>query len=285
MISVNYKEIKDRAYKDNNGHGLKFEDYVIERYGLIKETDKTAPFDAYTKGGSPISIKFSNPKNDLVFSDIFRQARMEAKGFYLVVGLWSESNIIVDEIYIIPIHSSTWRNYFDNDLVDEYEKMLRFTEEHEKQLWDDEKDRIGELWKQQTSNIIRPRFRWQLNDSTGKIERRIQCAMRHNSFREEFIESGKYKFNRQSGGSLIDSGSYEYKETEEEEIVEDTKYGKKITRRKITREYKGKYTVEFLQSLGVPEELYEDEGMINHYKHRAYLEQIGRENRRLNGKG
>ena len=55
---------------------------------------------------------------------------------------------------------------------------------------------------------------------------------------EEFIESGKYKFTRKPGGSLIDSGSYEYKETEEEEIVEDTKYGKKITKRKITREYK-----------------------------------------------
>lgn len=274
-----YKLIKDREYKDNNGHGLKFEDYVVKRYGLIKETNKTAPFDAYTKSGTPISIKFSNPKNDLVFSDMFRQARMEAKGFYLIVGLWSESNIIVDDIYIIPIYSSTWKNYFDNDLVDEYEEMLQFTEQYERQLWDDERDRLGKLWEQQTSNIIRPRCRWQSDKSTGKIERRIQCAMRHNSFMEEFIESGKYKFVRKPGGSLIESGDYEYKETEEEEIVEDTKYGKKITKRKVTREYEGKYTVEFLQSLGVPEEFYEDEVIVNHYKYRAYLENIGRKNK------
>lgn len=234
---------KGRKRKEYQTHGFKFEDYVIEEYGLIKEANYTAAWDAYTNNGIPVSIKTSEIDSEICFGDIFRQARMEVKGFYLIVGFWEGTTSNIKDIYILPIKSKDWHKMFDEEAIEHLENMLDtagngdYYNKEDKELWDNLRDKCKKIWKNNTLNIMRPRFRWVKpakdyeNEEEGK--HRIQCSIRYNSFMDNFINNDYFKKYRHD---YNENSSYEYtKYTKviETKTVEDTKYGKKITETKI----------------------------------------------------
>ena len=236
---------KSNKRTEHQAHGFKFEDYVIEKYGLIKETNYTAAWDAYTKNGIPVSIKTSEIGSEICFGDIFRQASIEVNWFYLVIGFWEDTKSNIQDVYIIPIKSKDWKKMFDEEVIKHLENMLdiagngSYYNKEDEELWISLREECKKIWKNNTLNIMRPRFRWVRPDENCEDEdkgrHRIQCAIRYNSFMDNFINNDyfkKYRYN------YNENPSYESTKVTETRTVEDTKYGKKITETKITETIK-----------------------------------------------
>lgn len=232
---------KGKKRKEYQAHGFKFEDYVIEEYGLIKEANYTAEWDAYTNNGIPVSIKTSEIDSEICFGDIFRQARIEVNGFYLVIGFWEGITSNIKDIYVLPIKSKDWHKMFNEEAIEHLRNMLNiagngdYYNKEDKELWDNLRDKCKEVWENNTLNIMRPRFRWVKpakdyeNEEEGK--HRIQCSIRYNSFMDNFINNDYFKKYRYDYNK---NSSYKYTKVTETKTIEDTKYGKKITETKIT---------------------------------------------------
>ncbi len=232
---------KGKKRKEHQAHGFKFEDYVIEEYGLIKEANYTAEWDAYTNNGIPVSIKTSEIDSEICFGDIFRQASIEVNGFYLVIGFWEGITSNIKDIYVLPIKSKDWHKIFNEEAIEHLRNMLDiagngdYYNKEDKELWDNLRDKCKEVWENNTLNIMRPRFRWVKptkdyeDEDEGK--HRIQCAIRYNSFMDNFINNDYFKKYRYDYNK---NSSYKYTKVTETKTVEDTKYGKKITETKIT---------------------------------------------------
>lgn len=255
-------KLKSGNRSERQSHGFEFEDYIIKKHGLIKEKDYTAVWDAHTKSGIPVSIKISEIDSEICFGDIFRQAKMEVNGFYLIIGFWKDDTSNIQDVYIIPIKSKAWSKMFDEEAVKHLENMLdtagngNYHNKEDKELWVGLRDECKKVWKNNTLNILRPRFRW-VEPDEGK--HRIQCAIRYNSFVDNFINNDyfkKYVYNYDKPSSC------KYTEVTETTITEDTKYGKSVTETKTIK------TIEV------------DEAIQAHLRWQEVLKKKGEANRR-----
>lgn len=235
-----------RKDTEQQAHGFKFEDYIIYKYGLIKDKNRTSPWDAHTSKGIPVSIKNSGRgSSDIVFGDIFRQARMKEDRFILIIGFWEESWQNLTDMYIIPIMAKDWTSMFNLDAVNHYENMLKISHRAEnidnQDLWENLRDQ-GKVIEESSGTIMQGRCRWSPEKSkkTGLRGHRIQCAINRNDFDNHFIKSGKYNLRYRDLRPLRDEyimfveRTTETTKTTYTKITEDTKYGKKITETKVT---------------------------------------------------
>lgn len=265
--------------KEQQKHGFLFEKYVINKYNLIKEKDYVGEFDAYTKIGVPLSVKAANKKNDIALGDIFRQANLNREEFYLVIGFHDAKQGTRDnpaeitlkdfyEMYIIKIKRKQWIEFFNQELVNEYKKMVEdlgdcdYYDENHRSEWETRYNEIYEKWLKSGYKTIRPRNRWVKPSKDGETGgHRIQCAMRYSFFAKEFLESGKYPVTKiESNNSRVET----YKEVTKKKIVEDTKYGKKVT--EIETEINIESKPSELDILGVPNEFRDDSAIISLYR-------------------
>ena len=235
-----------RKDTEHQAHGFKFEDYIIYKYGLIKDKNRTSPWDAHTSKGIPVSIKNSGrSSSDIIFGDLFRQARMKEDRFILIIGFWEESWQNLTDMYIIPIMAKDWTSMFNLDVVNYYEDMLKMMSKgknnHNKTLWENMYDN-GKLLEEANKSIMRVRARWNPEKSkkTGLRSHRIQCVINRYDFDNHFIKSGKYNLRYRDLRPLRDEyimfveRTTETTKTTYTKITEDTKYGKKITETKVT---------------------------------------------------
>lgn len=239
---------------EKQAHGFKFEDYIIDKYNLEKAESYTAKWDAFARNGRPISLKASNKKNDIIMGDIFRQADIGVESFHLVIGFWEGDSKDIKlssftDIYIIKIPKQKWERLFDKESINKFSHMMdkagkgNYYSKKDKALWDGYYNNITKEWRNNGYNIITPRSRWVKPEEEKDGGHRVQCAMRYNNFKKEFLDSGEYEVqhieSKMKFKKTKEVDEVSYTKTTIKEEVEDTKYGKKITKTTIEEKYKG----------------------------------------------
>lgn len=283
--------------KEQQKHGFLFENYVINKYNLIKEKDYVGEFDAYTKTGVPLSVKAANKNNDIALGDIFRQADLSREEFYLVIGFHDAKQGTRDnpaeislkdfyEMYIIKIKKKQWAEFFNQELVNEYKKMIEelgdgdYYNKNHKNEWASRYNELYKRWIRSGYKTIKPRNRWVKPGKDGETGgHRIQCAIRYSDFAKEFLESGKYPVTKiESSNQRVET----YKEVTKKKIVEDTKYGKKVT--EIETEINIESKPSELDILGVPNEFRNDSAIITLYRQNYIFRKQAEMNKKYSSK-
>lgn len=164
-------------------HGFVFEESIIKKFNFIKEEKYTAKWDAFSKTGIPISIKYEKEGSDIELADLYRNMQID-RDFLLIVGFWNSSKENLVSTYMLYIKQEEWKNLFDKDLAIE---IKNFLENISNQHSDDEKWKIGisefkKLWKLKTKNLVRLRFK-----RDHKTQKRMQCAINNSDFFSIFI--------------------------------------------------------------------------------------------------
>jgi hypothetical protein len=165
-------------------HGLKYEAKLIEHYGLLKQSNYTAKYDAI-KNNIPIQIKCIKYGGAIEMGDYMRNKQKQCD-FILLLGLWNgqKDNIIKEHIFNID-----YRLYIDNLVYDMDEEMIEDIKKISNCYSDDRRWKIfceyhRYRWKQ-FDNKIDLRFK-----RDHKKQKRIQCAISwgnfNNWFKEEF---------------------------------------------------------------------------------------------------
>lgn len=188
-------------------HGFNYENYVINKFKLIKSENYLSKDDAYTIDNNgntfPIQtkcIKFGSPI-DLGSLD---RNRNKSKDFALILGFWNDGIIgkeIVDE-HLLIINIDWWTDLFQapNGFYDEINNFLKNIsnnkedddkwaagyKEYEKVWKDSWKDfaldfseKWGQVYKERP---ILPRFK-----RDHKTQKRIQCAIPNKLFYKYFL--------------------------------------------------------------------------------------------------
>lgn len=166
-------------------HGFIYEQEVVKRFNLRKQSEYTAVWDAYTQDGIPVSIKTEKVRTDIELGDYFRNARNE-QDFYLVVGFWEKdkTNIIEEKILFIP--GVIWRSLFVKSFEEKLHKLLReiTNSPTDDKKWKELIAHFRNEWKQETDNLIRLRFK-----RDHKKQKRIQCAINNKDFFNYFCKN------------------------------------------------------------------------------------------------
>lgn len=156
-------------------HGFDFEDHVILKYNLRKEEEYGNQYDAYTKEGIPVQIKFIKHKSSIELGGYFRN-KNKSRDFILIIGFWTNISEVYMEYYI-KVHNQCFATMFPA-IEDEKTMMVEFQD-----ISCDRKD--DTRWKgfiekyKDTSTLIQLRFK-----RDHKSQKRIQCAIPYRKFKE-----------------------------------------------------------------------------------------------------
>ena len=173
-------------------HGFKFEEYVKAKFNILPcpEGHYTYKWDGMLDG-HPVSIKTEKVGSDIEMASFIRNA-VNIDSFYLIVGFWDgeKDNIVSIETLFIP--GDEWHKLFNQDIVQECQEFL---DTITNDISDDDKWKEGRIaltdkWKEQTTNLIRPRFK-----RAHKTQKRMQCAINNTDFYEYFIPKYRKELN------------------------------------------------------------------------------------------
>lgn len=112
-----------RYILERQRHGIIYEDSVISRFGLSKATSYTSEFDAFTKNGTPVSIKTKKINCAPELADYFRNARI-SQDFFLVVGFWSNSKSEISNEVVCYVKCDEWKKQFPEDWEDRIRGLI-----------------------------------------------------------------------------------------------------------------------------------------------------------------
>lgn len=228
-----------KVRKERQRHGFYFEDYAIESGGFAPSKGYTDPWDGYMEDGTPISVKVAKLGTEICFSDMFRQYEIDGKGFLLIVGFWKGEKTNIQHVYQLLITSKGWKSMFNHEALNHLKYMIEtvgkgdYNSKEDKELWVKSRTKTKKIWKSSTPNIIRPRYKWAKPEDSGKSNHRIQCAIGYNNFMENFVYNPNFDVYVEDYREVDTSFLENYKVTETE-TVEDTKYGKLVTKKKVT---------------------------------------------------
>lgn len=160
-------------------HGFDFESYCKEQFHVLDcpEGHYTYKWDGILNG-KPVSIKTEKIGSDIEIASLQRNAENE-EDFYLIVGFWkgNKENIIsIETLYII---GNEWHQLFDLEIVNECSLLVKEISNDAKDdaLWKKCRSELTKKWKQNTPNLIRPRFK-----RDHKTQKRMQCAINNKDF-------------------------------------------------------------------------------------------------------
>lgn len=170
-------KFNNKNHTERQGHAYDYEDYVIEKYNLIKEPNYLSEWDAYTEDGIPVQIKMHENKKTLFLSS-FENNLKRNKDFILIEGIWEynqqhEKEFIQENIYSIP--KAFWKKQFPKQESQYMLSIFNGIDNTEKTdlIWRQKTHEFKKVWKQ-TGSIITPHFK-----RDRKEQKRIQCGINH----------------------------------------------------------------------------------------------------------
>jgi hypothetical protein len=162
-------------------HGFDFENFIIKKYKLIKETKYTGEFDAYYTN-IPIQIKCIKKNTSIDFGDYFRN-KNKTKDFILIIGFWQNIKTNIIDTYAVYINYQSWNNLFhfnfDNQMKTEMKLISNLKIDDEN--WKNYKYKYKNLWYL-NERKIEIRFK-----RDHKCQKRIQCAIKNKIFYNFFL--------------------------------------------------------------------------------------------------
>lgn len=169
-------------------HGFDFENFIVKKFNLIKETKYTAEYDAYTQDNIPVQIKLEKESSDIELADIFRNYQ-KSSSFILIVGFWSGRKNNIIKIYSVYFDIDYFKSNFDEGLMKTFREFLdKITnDEKDDEKWKNQILDFKKQWKNKTSNFIRPRFK-----RDHRSQKRIQCAINNKDFLNYITMRGEY---------------------------------------------------------------------------------------------
>jgi len=183
---------KKKKSGERQKHGFKFEDYAKTLFNIqpCPEGHYTYKWDGMLNG-HPVSIKTEKINSDVEMASFTRNAT-NTDDFYLIVGFWSGEKDNIVAIETLFISGNEWHELFDQNIVQECQDFL---DSVTNDVSNDEKWKIGRealtaKWKEQTTNLIRPRFK-----RDHKTQKRMQCAINNTDFYEYFIPKYRKELN------------------------------------------------------------------------------------------
>lgn len=182
--------------KENRANGFNFEEIIIERHSLVPSDNYSHKWDAFTKGGVPVSIKTIGKNHEIGFGSIFRQADISEPYFYLIVGIWHESPNYVEEVYAVKVKTEMWNKMFDLDTINRIKTMVNWArggrfDSNKIHYWHTLREQANKRWAKRTPNIMKLRLRV-INTSSSGAKRegfRPQCGMSVSDFMKHFINN------------------------------------------------------------------------------------------------
>ena len=178
------KSLKKKSSGERQKHGFEFEEFVKFNFNI-----QPCPKGHYTYkwdgvlNNYPVSIKTEKLGSDIEMASFIRNAT-NTDDFYLIVGFWDgeKSNIVKIETLFIP--GAEWHKLFDQDLVQECQKLIESitNDVSDDKRWRTEREALAKKWKEKTTNLIRPRFK-----RDHKTQKRMQCAINNSDFYKYFI--------------------------------------------------------------------------------------------------
>lgn len=176
-------EYECKKYTERQGHGLVFEDKIVNKYNLDRCKNYTDIFDAYTKCNIPVQIKFIKHDNSIDMGDLYRKINIDTS-FILVVGRW-KSGKIIDSVNYHYIDISLFKKHTCSLDVN----FLMKAKQEMKSISNHRDDDIK--WRKFTkyykpllkSSILFPRFK-----RDHKSQKRIQCAIPNKIYKNVFCK-------------------------------------------------------------------------------------------------
>lgn len=164
-------------------HGFVFEDYIVNKFNIVKTSNYTNKWDSYLNN-IPVSIKFEQYGTDIEMADYFRNAINE-DDFYLIVGFWEGSKDNIVEEHCLFINGKEWHSLFPTHFTDDFQELLAniTNDRADDQKWKKQITYYKKAWKEETSNLVRPRFK-----RDHKKQKRMQCAINNKDFYSYFLK-------------------------------------------------------------------------------------------------
>ena len=173
--------IDNTKHTERQGHAYDYEDYVIEKYNLIKEPNYSSEWDAYTEDGTPVQIK-THENNTALYLSSFENNINRNKDFMLIEGIWGynqnkEKQIIQENVYLIPI--KFWKKQFPDI---ESQLMLNIfngidNTSNTDALWKYRVRQFRDIWNT-TDSIVSPHFK-----RDKKEQKRVQCVINYSKLK------------------------------------------------------------------------------------------------------
>ena len=169
-------------YSERQGHGLKYENLVIQRYNINKDKNYTDEWDGLL-GDTPVSIKCIKKGAEIDLASFKRNA-MKTSDFYLIVGFWEDKKDNIVEEHVLLINGKEWHQLFPLHFIDDFDEMLNniTNDRSDDAKWKKMISEQRKQWKLETDNLIRPRFK-----RDHKTQKRIQCAISNQDFYSYFL--------------------------------------------------------------------------------------------------
>lgn len=171
-------------------HGFKFEENIINKYGMVGNTLYTSQWDAYYKE-IPVSIKTKKLGGAIEMADFFRNAEVD-EDFILVVGFWEGNKDNIVEEHTVYINKNYWKSQFNEELVEDFRGIFDgITNSYDDDVkWKKRMNSAKELWKN-TKSDINVNFK-----RDHKKQKRVQCSIKNSMFYEVYtkyysVELGK----------------------------------------------------------------------------------------------
>lgn len=179
---------KNKKIKKGSGerqkHGFNFEEYVKNTFDVIpcSEGYYTYKWDGMLNG-YPVSIKTEKLGSDIEMASFTRNAAT-TEDFYLIVGFWQGEKDNIVSIETLFISGKEWHELFDQNIVQECQEFLDSVtnDPADDEKWKEGRKALSNKWKEQTENLIRPRFK-----RDHKTQKRMQCAINNKDFYKHFV--------------------------------------------------------------------------------------------------
>ena len=180
--------------QERQAHGFLFEEYIESTYGINRSNQNyTSKWDGEWKG-YPVSIKHIKKGNAVDLGDIFRQASIN-EDFFMIVGFYDNSTTFdTEDIYILFIPASSWKQYFIP--VENFETKFKnalssvSNDRSDDDKWTELRKDCVSFWKKNTSGFITPNGK-----RDHRTQKRWQCSINKTNFFTEFIP--KYKITKE----------------------------------------------------------------------------------------
>jgi hypothetical protein len=168
-------------------HGLDYEQYIIQKYNLIKSKNYTSIYDAYTyKNDIPVQIKCIKSGSAIEMGSYLRN-KSKLQDFILVIGFWEnvKNNIVKEHVMYIDHRTFTKNLTFidDQKMLGEMKNISNSIRDDLK--WTEFRKKYQEKWKI-NNNILDIRFK-----RDHKQQKRIQCAISYKNFNKKFLKMFK----------------------------------------------------------------------------------------------